>query len=126
MNRVNRTTAALVVVGIALAIPARTSAQSPDDERAIRMLIESHAVAWNKRDIKAASDVYSSNATIVTGSGRAYIGRTGVEQWHTEALGGPTMVTHTHPPDDSRLLRAVRPGRGRCRKPQSRSCRRRI
>jgi len=106
MNRLNRITAAMVLSGVTVALPA--AAQTPSDEQAIRALIESHAVAWNKRDIKAASDVYSGNATIVTGAGRAYIGRDGVETWHTEALSGPTAISHTHPPETIRIY-FVRP-----------------
>lgn len=93
----------LVVLGVGLAsvlgAAGRASAQDASDERAIRQLIESHAVAWNTRDIKAAAAVYSDNATLVLSSGQVYTGRTGVERWHSDALSGPNPGTHTHPPE---------------------------
>jgi uncharacterized protein (TIGR02246 family) len=103
MHRLTCVPAVVLFVGGLVAVAQRASTQTPDDDRAILALIESHAVAWNKRDIKAASDVYSDNATIATGSGRAFTGRAGVEQWHIEALSGPTPSTPTHPVDTVRI-----------------------
>lgn len=93
----------LTALAIATANTRTASAQMTQDERAIRALLESHAVAWNRRDVKAASDVYGDTTTIGLGSGRLFIGRAGVEQWHTDALTGPTPSTHTHPPETIRL-----------------------
>jgi uncharacterized protein (TIGR02246 family) len=91
--------AVAVSVALTLAGPGPAIGQEASEERAIRALIESHAVAWNARDIQAAAGVYSENATIVTSSGKVYAGRSRVEEWHAAALSGPDVVTHTHPPE---------------------------
>jgi uncharacterized protein (TIGR02246 family) len=88
-----------LVLLVCCAATLETSAQTKNDEAAIRSLIEAHAVAWNKRDVKAAASVYSDDATIVTGSGRTFVGREAVEKWHHDALTGPLPSTHTHPPE---------------------------
>jgi len=103
MNLLSRLLALAVFGWLTLGVASWASAQGHDDERAIRALIESHAVAWNKGDIKAAAAVYSDNATIVTSSGQVYTGRAGVEKWHVEALSGPNPSTHTHPSETIRV-----------------------
>lgn len=78
-------------------------AQGTDEERAIRALIESHSVALNSRDVTKASAVFSDDATIVTGTGQTYVGREGVDRWHTEAVSGPRPFVHYHPSDTIRV-----------------------
>lgn len=92
-----------VVTGSLWGVAGRAAAQSADDERAIRALIESHSVALNNRDVATASSVYSDDATIVTASGQIYAGRAGVDQWHAEAVNGPRPLVHTHPADTIRV-----------------------
>jgi len=92
-----------VVTGSLCGVGGRASAQSEDDERAIRALIESHSVALNDRDVAKASSVYSDDATIVTASGQIYAGRAAVDRWHAEAVNGPRPFVHTHPADTIRV-----------------------
>jgi len=89
----------VVAASSLLGVATRATAQASEDERAIRALIESHSVALNKRDLAAASSVYSDDATIVTASGQTYVGRVGVDRWHSEAVSGPRPLVHTHPPE---------------------------
>jgi len=91
--------ALLVLLATSLLGTFRVAAQGPDEERAIRALIESHSAALNSRDVAKASAVYTDDATIVTGTGQLYAGREGVDRWHAEAVGGPRPFVHYHPAD---------------------------
>jgi len=99
MSTMKRLLAAVVVVAASVGVAIDACGQGDDDEKAIRSLIESHYVALNKGDAKAASAVYSDDATVVTNTGQVYAGRAGVDQWHAEAVSGPRPFVHRHPPE---------------------------
>lgn len=72
------------------------------DEKAIRDLIEAHAIAWNKRDSKAAAAVVTADAVWITSSGQVLQGRTEIERAHVDWLAEDAATggsTHAHPPN---------------------------
>src|SRR5207244_1237717 len=91
------------LIGLILVLAANARAQNADDEHAIRLLIASHAAAWNNRDAKAAAAVYCDDATIVLGSGRVFAGRVAIEKWHSDTLSVANPNTHTHPPETTTI-----------------------
>jgi uncharacterized protein (TIGR02246 family) len=100
----NKMLAAASLILAATAAPLHGIAQTEEDERAIRDLIEAHAVAWNGGDIKAAANVYSDNANVVAGpEHRYYIGRNAIEEMHRAALSGPNPRAHLHPRETIRI-----------------------
>lgn len=88
-----------------------TAQRASSDERAIRDLVEAHAIAWNKRDPKAAAAVVTADAVWITSSGQVLQGRAAIERAHVKWLAEDAATggsTHVHPPS-SITIRFIRP-----------------
>ncbi|MFQ5690742.1 MAG: YybH family protein [Gemmatimonadota bacterium] len=87
---------------------APSSAQgTPEDEVAIRQLIESHAVAWDHHDAAAAAAPYREDASVRLSDARELQGRREIEEWHRELFRSKALRAsrHSHPGVMIRFLR---------------------
>ncbi|MGH7510670.1 MAG: YybH family protein [Gemmatimonadales bacterium] len=86
-------------------------AQTAADSHNIRSVIEAHAVAWNRRDAKAAVAILAPDAVWITSSGTKLRGRAEIEQAHVQWLAADSAAggsTHAHPVE-SIAVRFLRP-----------------
>jgi uncharacterized protein (TIGR02246 family) len=59
------------------------------DEDAIRQVIEQRRVAWNAQDTKTYASLLTSDADIVSATGRAAYGREEIIRLYVEQMSGP-------------------------------------
>jgi uncharacterized protein (TIGR02246 family) len=82
------------------------------DSAAVVELIRNHAIAWNDRDPKAASELVTTDAIWVTSTGTELKGREAIErahaQWLAEDAATGVTTTHVHRPE-SISVRFLRP-----------------
>jgi uncharacterized protein (TIGR02246 family) len=99
-----------LVIGLAIAgVHAEPMQPRADDEREIRRLIASHAVASQKADLRGLLSVYHADADVRYSDGTVLRGRAELEKSYREALSGdPNGVAHSHPAETIHI-RFLRP-----------------
>jgi uncharacterized protein (TIGR02246 family) len=65
----------------------------PDDEAAVREIIDRITVAWNANDAVALCSVYADDASVVL-PGACLKGRPAIEEWMANAFNGKWKGTH--------------------------------
>ena len=82
----------LLVIALTLALSAPISAAdakgTPEDEAAIRSLLQGYQTAFNRRDVKAVLMLHTENAELVQRSGICLKGRGELEQQYTRIFKG--------------------------------------
>ena len=99
--------AAIALTLAAVSLPVVATAQgTAADTQSIRGLIEAHAIAWNRRDAKAAAAIMTPDAVWITSSGAILRGRAEIERAHQQWLAQDSAAggsTHAHPPESIRI-----------------------